>query len=68
MSSTHFINDSEHWRKRAEEMRTLAEDMRDPVAQATMLNIADDYEKLAARAEQRAGGDRQAETPIGRAG
>jgi hypothetical protein len=67
MSSAHFINDSEHWRKRAEEMRTLAEDMRDAVAKTTMLRIAEDYEKLATRAEQRAGGDRQAETPVDRA-
>jgi hypothetical protein len=59
--SAHFINNSDHWRKRAEEMRTLAEDMRDPVAHATMLRIAEDYEKLARRADHRAGGERQME-------
>jgi hypothetical protein len=63
MPSAHFINDSEHWRKRAEEMRTLADDMRDLVARATMLRIADDYEKLALRADQRASGERVTELP-----
>jgi hypothetical protein len=65
MASAHFINDSDHWRKRAEEMRTLAEDIRDAVAQAAMLRIADDYEKLAVRADHRAGGERHPETPAG---
>jgi hypothetical protein len=32
--------DSERWRKRAEEMRTLAEDMHDPLTRRTMLRIA----------------------------
>jgi len=66
MPSAHFINDSDHWRKRAEEMRTLAEDLRDPVARATMLRVAEDYEKLAVRADRRADGERPEETPTGR--
>jgi hypothetical protein len=52
-----FINDPVHWRNRAEEMRTLAEDMKDEYSKATMLRIAEDYERLAKRAEQRASGD-----------
>ena len=51
-----FINDPAHWHHRAEEMRTLAEDMLDLTSKAMMLRIADDYEKLAKRAEERAGG------------
>ena len=43
----------EHWRSRAETMRTLAADIRDLMAEATMLEIADQYETLALRAEQR---------------
>ncbi|HLJ72495.1 MAG TPA: hypothetical protein VKU03_14340 [Roseiarcus sp.] len=56
MPSAYFINDSAHWRKRGEEMRALAEEIRDPDAKARMLRIAADYDKLASRAEQRASG------------
>ena len=48
----HF-NDAEHWQKRAEESRVLAEQMNDETARKIMLRIADDYEKLAARAATR---------------
>ncbi len=53
--SASFINNPEHWRKRAEEMRVLAEQMADEQSRITMLRIASDYERLATRAEQRSG-------------
>ena len=48
-----LLNDARHWRARAEELRIAAEDLRDPVNRATALRIAEDYERLAARAEER---------------
>jgi hypothetical protein len=50
----HF-NDADHWRKRAEESRMLAEQMSDVTCKQMLLRIADDYEILAVRALQRLG-------------
>ena len=43
--------DPRHWLNRAEEMRSLAEDMRNEKTKAMMLRMAEDYEKMAARIE-----------------
>jgi hypothetical protein len=49
-----LLDDPKHWLSRAEEIRALAQHIADKESQRTMLNIAQDYEVLAARAEQRA--------------
>lgn len=53
MTMTASFHQPEHWRQRAEEMRTLAHEIRDLVARASMLDIGDQYERLALRAEER---------------
>lgn len=45
-----------HWRERSEEIRLLGEDIKDPQTRAAILKIAEDYEKLAKRAEIRTHG------------
>jgi hypothetical protein len=53
---THSIDTPEHWRHRAEEMRTLADQIIDEKSKQTILRIAEDYEQLSRRAEERANG------------
>jgi hypothetical protein len=50
----HITNNPEYWRERAEEARAIAVQMLDARSKSIMLGIAQNYEKLAARAEQRA--------------
>jgi hypothetical protein len=49
-----IIADPEHWRDRADEARALAAQIDDPVARRAMLVIAEGYEIIAKRAEERA--------------
>jgi hypothetical protein len=56
LMSLYSINDPKHWLDRAKEARALAEQMDNPEAKRTMLKNADDYERLAQRAEERAAG------------
>jgi transcriptional regulator with XRE-family HTH domain len=54
-SADHILHSADHSRKRAEELRTLAEVVDDPAAKRLILSTAEDYERLAERAEERAG-------------
>ena len=47
-------NDPQHWRDRADEMRSQASETSDPESRTIMLRLANDYELLAKRAERRA--------------
>jgi hypothetical protein len=53
MSSDH-IGKSKHWLDRAAEMRMIAASMTEDGIKASMLRLANDYDKLAARAIARA--------------
>lgn len=61
-SGDHILHSADHSRKRAEELRTLAKAVDDPVAKRLILSTADDYERLAERAEGRAGHGRTSST------
>ena len=56
MMKPDLFDDPAHWRARAEEARTLADQMHDDKSRETMLRIATDYERLAKHAEERAKG------------
>jgi hypothetical protein len=45
-----LLNNPAHWHLRAEETRLLASQLIDPDAKATILKIADEYDRLAKRA------------------
>jgi hypothetical protein len=47
------LNNPGYWRDRAEEIRAIAEHLKNASAKATILACASDYELLALRAEQR---------------
>jgi len=50
------VDDPKHWRDRARKMRDLLDDLTDGEIRATIIRLADDYDKLAVRAEERAAG------------
>jgi len=52
-SKLSLFNDPKRWRERAEEMRALSEYMNDDAVRQTMMSLADDYDRLAQRAEER---------------
>ncbi|MGA7610883.1 MAG: hypothetical protein WB505_21130 [Pseudolabrys sp.] len=47
---TSLLNNPAHWQLRAEETRLLAAQLLDPESKATILKIAEEYERLARRA------------------
>lgn len=55
------------YRRKAEELRTIAETVKDRDSREALLRLASDYERLAQQAEQRAG-DEQRDARPGRAG
>jgi hypothetical protein len=56
---TSLRDDPNHWHDRAKEARALANQEHDPIAKAMILQIADDYDRLAVRAAVRSGGRAQ---------
>jgi hypothetical protein len=50
-------DDPKHWRERGEQLRTLAEGVNGADAKEQLLKLADDYERLASRAEERTNGE-----------
>jgi len=50
MKAKSIVDDPAHWRRRAEEARRVADQLDDPIAKKTMLDIALSYEQLAAKA------------------
>jgi hypothetical protein len=48
MSAKH-VNNREHWRERAVQMRTMSDWIEDAATKATMLDLADQYDRLAKR-------------------
>jgi len=54
--SSYSIDDPKHWLECAKEARALAEQIDDPEVKRMIRQNADDYERLAQRAEERAAG------------
>ena len=61
------LNDAKHWRDRAAEMRVLSDEMKDFEARTLMLKLANDYDKLADRAEDRVARDIAGPSPTPKA-
>ena len=51
---SHLADNADHWRKRAQELRHLAEIMSRVKPKEMVLRLAEDYDRIALRAEERA--------------
>ena len=49
-----ILKDAAHWKERAEDARRVAAQLNEPEDRARMLEIAENYERLAVRAQVRA--------------
>ena len=49
-----LFDDPARWRERAEEARSIAEQLNEPESSRMLLRIAEDYERLAKHADRRA--------------
>jgi hypothetical protein len=49
-----ILDDPKHWRERAEEARTIADQLSDPESKRMILRIAEDYLRMAEHAARRA--------------
>jgi hypothetical protein len=47
------LNDPQHWRDRAQHVLTIAKEIEDGAAREMMMAVAESYEHLARRAEER---------------
>ena len=55
MANSSMKDDPKHWRQLAQEARAAADQLDDPDARRTMLEIAESYEELASIAERKNG-------------
>jgi hypothetical protein len=58
LAMTASFDNREHWRQSAGKMRALANEMLDLIAKCSMLQVAEQYDHLAMRAEERLRGER----------
>ena len=59
------LNNPRHWQDRASEVRKIADTLQEGSMKTAMLKLANDYDKLAARAIARRGPERATEASSG---